>query len=79
MGKGKRAERQKADKRKARRKKAEKAERKHIKAARASFQRAHQLISTMILVKELGTIMRRDTSPKPAPKPDNPPNPPSAE
>jgi hypothetical protein len=59
----------KADKRKARRKRADKAERKHIKEARASFQRAHQLISTIMLVKELGTIMRRQATPAPSSKP----------
>jgi hypothetical protein len=49
LGKGK-------DKRKAKKK----AEKRMEKEARASFHRAHQIVATVILAKELGSIMRRE-------------------
>ena len=55
MGKGK-------DKKKAKKK----AEKRMQKEARASFHRAHQIVATVILAKELGSIMRRETH-KPSP------------
>ena len=62
MGKGK-------DKKKAKKK----ADKRMEKEARASFHRAHQIVATVILAKELGSIMRRERdkvvreSPDPSP------------
>ena len=64
MGKGK-------DKKKAKKK----AEKRMQKEARASFHRAHQIVASVILAKELGSIMRRerDKGPVVRESPDHPP------